>query len=409
MINAINNFSLKTPQTQTLSRQNQIKPDVQSIITNPIKRPKLPQPTTMMALLYNNISFTGHREDLVRSIGHVSCPCCGTKMLTNDDMTKISKDLSKEDTAKHYINTLKPYEEYMHKTEKDVFHRFEKWGQENPENTISDFLSENRDASMDICKNKQADIFKQINSTANSISKDAGEKFENLTKTYSKTPINNEEDMKTIRKYMISDIKTSKRLINNEDKYNELKTLAESLPTSKNDADAFIVRYAGQKSEKIGTRLLKLSVGTIEHVKPQADGGKDRIENYLLECGECNHTRGDVSLKDWVEEHPEMKENTQKYFDEVIEKINNNELSHGLDNYPNAVKGALNTQSQGTLTYDTSALKPKQEETKKANNAEKSEKQGSKNEQVETAQKPHTHKPQKPHKPHPHHHINLAA
>ena len=400
MINPIINFNINY--TKPIQAQKQVKPDVQQVLTNPITRPKLPQPTTMMALLYNNISFTGHREDLVRSIGHVSCPCCGTKMLTNQDMEKISKELSKKDTAEHYINTLHPYEEYMHKTEKDVFHRFEQWSKENPKGTISNFLTENRDSSMKACKAKQAEIFSKINTVTSSISSQAGEKFTNLTKVYSNTPINNEEDMKTIRKYMISDIKTSKSLINNEEKYKELKAIAESLPTSKNNTDAFIVRYAGHPSEKIGTRLLKLSVGTIEHIKPQADGGKDRVENYLLECGECNHTRGDISLKDWVEEHPEMKENTQKYFDEVIEKINNNELERGLDNYPNAVRGALTAQSKGTLTYDTSALKPKDNER-----SQKSEKTET-TEKTEGSKKPQTHKPNKPHKPH-HHRLNLAA
>ncbi len=401
MINPISNFSFNfTPFAQS---QNRIKTDVQQVLTNPITRPKLPQPTTMMALLYNNISFTGHREDLVRSIGHVSCPCCGTKMLTNGDMEDISKELSKKDTAEHYINTLHPYEEYMHKTEKDVFHKFEQWGKENPKGTLSNFLAENRESSMKACKDKQSEVFAKINSIASSISSQAGEKFANLTKVYSNTPVNNEEDMKTVRKNILSDIKTSKSIINNEEKFKELKTLADSLPTSKNSTDAFIVRYAGKPSEKIGTRLVKLSVGTIEHVKPQADGGRDRIENYLLECGECNHTRGDVSLKDWVEEHPEMKENTQKYFDEVIEKINNNELGRELDNYPNAVRGALKEQSKGTLTYDTSALKPKTDERpKKSENTDKTDKS-------ESSKKPQTHKPNKPHKPHHHHRLNLAA
>ena len=91
MISPIINFSLN--HTNLIQPQKQAKPEFQQVLTNPIKRPKLPQPTTMMALLYNNISFTGHREDLVRSFGHVTCPCCGTKMLTNEDMDKISKAL----------------------------------------------------------------------------------------------------------------------------------------------------------------------------------------------------------------------------------------------------------------------------------------------------------------------------
>ena len=232
--------------------------------------------------------------------------------------------------------------------------------------------------------------FEQINEVAKTINPEVRENLAKLTENYAKLPTETEEAMKNVRKSVIADIKDSKSKIGDEEKYNQLQKLADSLPTSKNSTDAFIVKYAGQSSSKVGARLLKLSVGTIEHVKPQANGGRDRVENYLLECGECNHTRGDVSLHDWVEAHPEMKENTQKYMDEVIEKINNGELDKELDNYPNAVKGALKEQSKGSLTYDTSALKPK--EDKRPTKAEK---------------------PQKPNKPNKSHHkphrLNIAA
>lgn len=396
MINPIINFN---PNFSSLAKTKQApkaEQAVTNVLTNPIQRPKLPQPTTMMALLYNNISFTGKKEDLVRSFGHVSCPCCGTKMLTNNDMDKIKKDLGREDSAQHYVNTLKPYEEFMHKPEKGTFNKFEAWEKENPKSTFKAFMEENRVSSIKACKESQLNTFAQINEVAKTVTPEIGEKFAQLTENYAKMPTETEEAMKNIRKSMIADIKDSKSKIEDEEKYKQLQKLADSLPTSKNSADAFIVKYAGQPSSKVGARLLKLSVGTIEHVKPQANGGRDRVENYLLECGECNHTRGDVSLHDWVEAHPEMKENTQKYMDEVIEKINNGELSPELDNYPNAVKGALKEQSKGSLTYDTSALKPKENQ------------RPTKNDKSEKSEKPQ--KPNKPNKPHHKpHRLNIAA
>ena len=138
MINPIINFNPNFSRLTETKATKKAEPQV-NVLSNPIQRPKLPQPTTMMALLYNNISFTGKKEDLVRSLGHVSCPCCGTKMLTNDDMDKVKKDLGKNDTAEHYIKTLKPYEEFMHKPEKGTFNRFEAWEKENPKKTLQNF------------------------------------------------------------------------------------------------------------------------------------------------------------------------------------------------------------------------------------------------------------------------------
>ena len=65
MINPIINFN---PNFSSLAKTKQApktEQTVTNVLTNPIQRPKLPQPTTLMALLYNNISFTGRKEDLV--------------------------------------------------------------------------------------------------------------------------------------------------------------------------------------------------------------------------------------------------------------------------------------------------------------------------------------------------------
>jgi hypothetical protein len=40
---------------------------------------------------------------------------------------------------------------------------------------------------------------------------------------------------------------------------------------------------------------------TIEHLVPLSLGGEDKVENMLLACGPCNHSRQSVLALDWLE------------------------------------------------------------------------------------------------------------
>ena len=131
-------------------------------------------------------------------------------MLTNNDMDKIKKDLGREDSAQHYVNTLKPYEEYMHKPEKGTFNRFEAWEKENPKKTLQNFMQESRVESIKACKESQLKTFEQINEVAKTINPEVRENLAKLTENYAKLPTETEEAMKNVRKSVIADIKDSK-------------------------------------------------------------------------------------------------------------------------------------------------------------------------------------------------------
>ena len=53
--------------------------------------------------------------------------------------------------------------------------------------------------------------------------------------------------------------------------------------------------------------------------------------------------------------HPEMKENTQKYIDEVIKRINKGEMK-GFSFYPEAVARTLYEQSDGKLEVNVQGV-----------------------------------------------------
>ena len=64
---------------------------------------------------------------------------------------------------------------------------------------------------------------------------------------------------------------------------------------------AFVSRYAkslgGITPSKAETAR---RVATVDHIVPQARGGGDLWENFLVICQGCNCEKGDLSVKEWI-------------------------------------------------------------------------------------------------------------
>ncbi len=132
----------------------------------------------------------------------------------------------------------------------------------------------------------------------------------------------------------------------------------ESLPDSKNDANAFIVKYAPRGSNKFVEVLVKRLRNTKEHVKPQhreGDNGESDKKNYIYLCGKCNHERKTQKYDEFIEKHPQMPQNTQKQIDEICDFINQGILD-GYDTWPNDIKEPLGEESEGLIIIDTNRL-----------------------------------------------------
>lgn len=57
-------------------------------------------------------------------------------------------------------------------------------------------------------------------------------------------------------------------------------------------------KFAGDKPRNCWMCACVLTRGnaTVDHLKPQSMGGKDRAENYKLSCKPCNNARGDKPI-----------------------------------------------------------------------------------------------------------------
>lgn len=147
----------------------------------------------------------------------------------------------------------------------------------------------------------------------------------------------------------------------------------EALPDSKNDSNAFIVKYAPRGSNSLVEVLIKRLRNTKEHVKPQhrkGDQGESDKKNYIYLCGKCNHERMTQKYDEFIEKHSQMPENTQKQIDEICDFINQGILD-GYDTWPEDIKTPLGEESEGLIIINSDKLNLKQAKENRAAKLEK--------------------------------------
>lgn len=301
------------------------------------------------------VPFLGYAHDEpVRALGHISCPCCGIEMMTQKDMNDVTKRLG--NTSSQAIKTLDKYEKHMRPVEKECYNLLKIWSKDKPDADFKELLNENKEPQLKILQKKQNNILDTVIEISKTLSDKEQEEVRKVTETTRKYVSSTDKEIKFKRKTFLKDVETLGNKISDKEVYNKIYKEAEKMPTSQNDVSAFVVKYSDRNHREIGERLVKLSVGTIEHIRPRSEGGKNLLSNYMLECAGCNHERSSIPLGDWVDTHPEMKENSQKYIDEVINRINNGEMK-GFSFYPEAVARTLFEQSEGKLDLNVQNVK----------------------------------------------------
>ena len=357
MLQPVKLFSTLAP--KKVEKNTNIQPQFHiNFATKPDTFEKSTPKTNILAPAY--VSFTGYKGDEpVRALGNIICPCCGIEMMTQKDMSRVTKGLGA--TSEQAIKTLDNYEKYMHPVEKECYNLLKGWAKETPNSNFRELLNKNLEPQLEILQEKQNKILDNVDEISKNLSKKEQEEVKKVTDLTRKMVSSTDKEIKFKRKTFIADVEDLAGKISKPEVHEKMLKEAEKMPTSQNDVSAFVVKYAQRGHKEIGERLVKLSVGTIEHIHPRSAGGRNNPGNYLLECGGCNHERSSIPLPEWVDDHPEMVTNTQKYIDEVIRRINCGEVK-GFSFYPEAVARTLLHESDGKINLKTDALKVKDED-----------------------------------------------
>lgn len=95
-----------------------------------------------------------------------------------------------------------------------------------------------------------------------------------------------------------------------------------SLPTSKENLSAFIMKSANRSAQQIGYDMFQGSLGTVDHLLAAHKGGCDAIENYALSSAFMNSQKAHQRLSVMLRKNPEIRNYCQKHVDRLIELAN---------------------------------------------------------------------------------------
>ena len=183
--------------------------------------------------------------------------------------------------------------------------------------------------------------------------------IEELLKT-AKQRLNGENiAMPFSRKSFIYDLAKLLRGVNKPELEEQLIDIAQKLPTSKENLSAYILKSAGESSNKVAYRLLWPSTASVEHILPRSCGGPDSMKNFGGACNRENSERGNIDFVSQIKRLPHTPENCQKYLDKLIELANDGIFDRNkIDKkYILDFKRTIQIQSKGRIVLDLSKLK----------------------------------------------------
>lgn len=280
---------------------------------------------------------------------------------TQNDIRKIELMTSSVyHNSKYMVEVLRPYKNIMHSAQKEVFDLLEKESKKTPEKTFTEILSSPSIRKNNLYKleKKQELVFAEVEKIA---SKMDPKSYKIVLRRIRKAKIifdKPNSEIQNKRTYVIDMFKKLEEQLPDNPLMLQILSKIYELPSSKNDANSFIIKYGTNNPNVIAERLLRDSAATIEHVKPKNrknDNGENKISNYVVFCNSCNSERSQMPYSEFIKFHPDMPENSQKYLDIVIENINNGTLE-GYDKYPHQIQKAIEDESDGKIILNFKTL-----------------------------------------------------
>ena len=297
-------------------------------------------------------------------------------------------------SSQYIVDEIDKLNPDFQKTEASIFQDLKILSKLYPAETIHNILNkpEIKEHYLAKLQKKQNSRLKKVTPLIQQLSPDCATKAETALNESFKIFNTESMDIMHKRTRVIEKFQTAFNDIDNSNDKEIAKLIMrrlEKLPDSKNDVNAFMVKYSRKNENAIPKILIERLRNTNDHVKPEhrkGDEGQSSKKNYLNLCGKCNHERKTDSYSEIIDKNPQMQENTQKQIDEIIDYINKGILTE-YDTWPNDIKMPLGFESEGQIIIDTSKLDIQKAKTERAKRREKfteEEKHKPQNEAVKT-------------------------
>jgi chorismate mutase len=322
----------------------------------------------------DNLTF-GYGFDL-KKVKDVPCAYCGEDAVSTADIQSLSK-LKGNALANKLSEYLEEGHSVLNKIDKAAIERIIEIAQDNPDKTGRQLLPV---IFVDARKHliiKQQGVFFRVEKLASSIDSAPLKSFIQEVKSQDKILEPNislselsdfllREQQIKYRKEIVETVlqlkkESGKKKAQNE-KWGQVIEEIGKLPSSKNDEDAYLVKYVAKAIKKnirsenddiiyeltespdiFYARILSPILSSAEHVKPYSDEGVCSASNYLLTHSYCNHLRGNEPWAKYMIKHPEKLDKVVENLAYVNDKILHKNYDTKYPDLKNYIPYIINT------------------------------------------------------------------
>ena len=294
--------------------------------------------------------------NVLKRLRNITDPYFGVKMISAPEFTKIEQALNSKTTVKQALAYLKKYRPNMQVVERAMYDKFKSMSEGRKRIQFPDLLKELYPDALLKLKQEENNVLNEIDLLSTMLSKKTMQEVRAKTTLCRQVIKDNDPNNPFKRKTVLASLEEIVPAEGEEKILNMLKERANFLPTSNTSENAFIVKYVNRGHDEIAERLVRASVQSIEHIHPDSLGGENALENFMLASSAANSLRGNMPLKSFVKRFPYIKQNCQRYIDDIIEVIHKGGLK-GNETYPYKVAKTLEKESKGMIKLNLSKYK----------------------------------------------------
>ena len=292
----------------------------------------------------------------LQKFNDIICPYFGVPMISASKETRIESKLDGCRDVKDVFKVLSPFTHYMQPVEKRIFRMFTEYINKSPDVTLPEILQKHYNEALIKLKLEEFNVLDDVDKISLNLSPRQALEIHRRTTKCRQIILDNSAENTFKRKTLLSSLDDIHPRKDELETFEKLKDRALYLPTSVTSTNAFIVKYAGRTQQEIAKRLIRSSIGTIEHIKPDSLGGANSIDNFMLVSGNANSTRANIPLRNFIERFPSIPQNCQKYINQIIKIIHKGGFK-GYEGYPYQIKRTLKAESEGEIVLDLSKYK----------------------------------------------------
>ena len=318
-------------------------------------------PNTMYLANLPNINFKGGKQLLHRQAEHFKCAYTGLPLLPKKEYLQLSEKLLKRPNTQSSIKLLENYQPYMGEVEEYAFETF-KENKYKCKKSFQDILIDLVPEALPRLKEKQLQVLDGSQYIIRHMTEDTAAQINGIIEECKKRI-----DDDTFRRQYPLDELDKVGYGTFERGYIELlyKNWYQGLPSTSDNFDAFVVKYARKDHNCIANRLVSTAVATIDDITPlskikeeceeKGEAVAIGVENYLLVRAGINHTRHNLPFMKfiWLNDKIDIPENLEKYVKTANRLANNpnSELSNEPE-YANKIVQRIEKETNGGINLE---------------------------------------------------------